>query len=396
MFKGCTSLVTAPALPATKLAGACYDGMFYGCSSLVTAPELPATKLAGYCYSDMFEGCTSLVNAPELPAETLVDYCYQYMFKGCSNLNYIKMLATNISASNCLSYWVSGVASTGTFVKHTNMTSLTSGVDGIPTGWDVIDHEQKPYFTIEALEDGLTVSLTKNTSYYRIDNEDWTQLTVGSTTPAINAGQKIQFKMTEPTILTASGIGTFTISKSCNIEGNIMSLLYGDDFVAQTNLAGKNYAFRNLFFNCTTIKNAKNLVLPATTLAQSCYAHMFRGCTSLDNAPELPAETLAEYCYQYMFRDCTSLVNAPELPAETLAEGCYSSMFSGCSNLNYIKMLARNISDSNCLFQWVYGVANTGTFVKNPQMTSLPSGVNGIPTGWDVIDATIMGIEDRV
>jgi hypothetical protein len=49
------------------------------------------------------------------------------------------MLATDISASNCLTNWVSGVASTGTFVKHPDMTSLPSGVSGIPSGWTVVN-----------------------------------------------------------------------------------------------------------------------------------------------------------------------------------------------------------------------------------------------------------------
>jgi hypothetical protein len=34
--------------------------MFYKCSSLTTAPELPATTLAGSCYVYMFYGCRSL------------------------------------------------------------------------------------------------------------------------------------------------------------------------------------------------------------------------------------------------------------------------------------------------------------------------------------------------
>ena len=37
-------------LPATTLANSCYYSMFYGCTSLTTAPELPATNLADYCY----------------------------------------------------------------------------------------------------------------------------------------------------------------------------------------------------------------------------------------------------------------------------------------------------------------------------------------------------------
>ena len=34
--------------------------MFYGCTSLVTAPALPATTLAGRCYYIMFKGCTKI------------------------------------------------------------------------------------------------------------------------------------------------------------------------------------------------------------------------------------------------------------------------------------------------------------------------------------------------
>ncbi len=95
MFYGCTSLTTAPELPATTLTDSGYKGMFYGCTSLTTAPELPATTLAYGCYENMFYGCTSLTTAPELPATTLETFCYKRMFYGCSKLNYIKMLATN-------------------------------------------------------------------------------------------------------------------------------------------------------------------------------------------------------------------------------------------------------------------------------------------------------------
>jgi hypothetical protein len=163
MFEGCSSLVTAPALPATTLAEYCYESMFLNCSSLVTAPELPATTLAKYCYSYMFQcctslvsapvlpaitlkpscyssmfmDCTSLVSAPELPATTLVDSCYSYMFEGCSKLNYIKALFTTKPSSIYTDWWVSGVSSTGTFVKNPDATWNVTGVNGIPSGWTV-------------------------------------------------------------------------------------------------------------------------------------------------------------------------------------------------------------------------------------------------------------------
>lgn len=38
-----------------------------------------------------------------------------------------------------------------------------------------------------------------------------------------------------------------------------------------------------------------------------------------------------------------------------------------------------------CLLDWVTNVALLGTFVKNSAMTTLPTGVNGIPEGWSVI-----------
>ena len=140
MFKNCSSLTTAPKLPATTLAYGCYFSMFQGCSSLTIVPSiLPATILEDGCYNSMFQGCSSLTTAPELPATTLTWSCYYQMFDRCSNLNYIKCLATNISARNCTAKWVSGVASTGTFVKAANMTGWTTGENGIPEGWTVED-----------------------------------------------------------------------------------------------------------------------------------------------------------------------------------------------------------------------------------------------------------------
>ena len=137
MFEGCTSLTTAPELPATTLANGCYSNMFYGCKSLTTAPELPATTLANSCYSDMFKSCTSLTTAPELTATTLAYSCYARMFYGCTSLSTITCLAIDISASYCTENWVNGVADIGTFKKHSNMSSWTTGVNGIPSGWAV-------------------------------------------------------------------------------------------------------------------------------------------------------------------------------------------------------------------------------------------------------------------
>ena len=108
MFYGCTSLTTAPKLPATTLAHSCYWSMFEGCTNLTTAPELPATTLVDWCYSSMFQGCTSLTTAPKLPATTLAESCYNGMFDGCTNLTTAPVLPATTLAEKCYSNMFQG------------------------------------------------------------------------------------------------------------------------------------------------------------------------------------------------------------------------------------------------------------------------------------------------
>ena len=101
MFSGCTGLTQAPALPATTLAPYCYEYMFYGCTSLTQAPALPATTVAIYCYTYMFRDCTSLTQAPTLPATTMMNYCYSNMFDGCTGLTQAPALPATKVAESC-------------------------------------------------------------------------------------------------------------------------------------------------------------------------------------------------------------------------------------------------------------------------------------------------------
>lgn len=170
-----------------------------------------------------------------------------------------------------------------------------------------------------------------------------------------------------------------------------------------TTLASQSYGY--MFSNCTKLTSVTKL--PATTLAQNCYYAMFQGCTSLITAPQLPATTLTTYCYasmfqrctslinppalpatkavnrcyEYMFHGCTSLVQAPELKATNLDVRCYGNMFLSCSKLNYIKVNFTSWESDNATFDWVNGVASTGTFVA-PGSLIPEFGTSRIPTGW--------------
>ena len=292
------------------------------------------------------------------------------------------------------------------------------------------------YLTFEAIEDG-TFTFYEDVSYTIDNGETWTVLAAETNTPTITTGNKIMWKA-EITPISNYGIGAFSSSGRYNVEGNPMSLLFGDNFKGKTDLTGKDYAFFCLFTDSNLV-NAQNLSLPATTLASNCYDGMFQACTSLVTAPELPATTLAMYCYKEMFRGCTSLTTAPELPATTLAIACYSNMFrnctslvnvpqlpvttladscyvsmfqgctslttaptlpatelvvecyermfSGCTSLSYIKAMFTTTPGYDYTSSWVSGVASSGTFVKNSAATWNFTGNDSIPRGWTIQNA---------
>ena len=446
MFKGCTSLVQTPELPATTISWSCYSSMFSGCTSLTTTPALPATKLIYGCYERMFEGCTSLTTVQELPAKELVDWCYNNMFEGCTNLNYVKALFTQLYNDKAPYNWLNNVSSTGTFIKSKDAT-WTNEQAGIPTGWTVqveggVTPEPEPqrdYLCFTSTGDS-TVAMqqngTPNTSankviQYKLNDGQWQ--TWDLTNVSLADGDKMYLKSDDeiPISGTYDIYKSFAMTGSIAASGNIMSLLNFSDTLT-------DYAFFKLFNNCTALTTAPKL--PATTLKDSCYASMFNGCTSLTAAPELHATTLCTYCYNnifsgctsltqapelpqttlevgcysFMFNNCTSLVNAPALPATTLKDSCYDGMFNSCtslttapelpatdltnycynqmfmqcSKLNYVKaMFTTDPTSGSYLNNWLNGVSETGTFVKNSAATYDNTALS-IPSGWTVQTAT--------
>lgn len=256
--------------------------------------------------------------------------------------------------------------------------------------WKCEAENDAKYLTFTALEDGTFSFYNKLTEHlisYSLDNgSTWTELQPSANTPTVTSGNKILWKGELESWL-GGGIGSFASSGRFNVEGNVMSLLYANDYKNKTDLSvfGRSI-FSDLFSECKIV-SAENLSLPATTLAQECYGMMFNGCTSLISAPQLPATELANYCYAAMFLDCTSLQKAPQLLATTLANYSYNSMFKGCTSLNEVTCLATDISAVNCVDDWLYNVSPSGTFTKAASMQSWQSGFDGIPTNWTVVDA---------
>lgn len=199
-----------------------------------------------------------------------------------------------------------------------------------------------------------------------LDGKNWEMMGITSTTiitANIPAGGKLYLRCNASTWGTNiyGYYNKINIIGDCNIGGNIMSLLYGNNFTGnETTFPKDKYCvFYYLFYRNSHILNASDLLLPSTVLVTGCYYSMFDGCTKLTTAPELPASTL-----NYM---------------------CYYRMFGDCYRLNSVKCLATNISAFNCLGNWVYNVPSGGTFVKKAGV-EWPSGASGIPSGWTVVE----------
>ena len=85
-----------------------------------------------------------------------------------------------------------------------------------------------------------------------------------------------------------------------------------------------------------------------------------------------------------MFEGCTALTQAPALPAITLASSCYASMFYGCTKLNNINVNFSVWKPTNATSNWVKNVSSSGTFTC-PEGLPEEFGINRIPTGWTVV-----------
>lgn len=505
MFNGCSNLLTPPELLATTIGASCYKRMFQGCTSLSTSPELLATTLAAECYSNMFNGCSSLTTAPDLSVTTLITKCYQQMFDGCTSLNYIKCLATNLG--DVTYAWVNNVASSGTFVRNADNTSLVYSTNSVPSGWtvtppyyawnkadvsdyicdaetytkyykeyyqysddlggtwqnvtpvqwrqseDVIEYDSVDcgyvppvanYFKITSLAANNTITLRNNrrqasasTFSYSTDNgTTWSTFSLSSgqtqTIATLASGDTLMMYGTNTTLGTAYNYGHFfRATGDYEISGELSSLVNGSD-VTDTYIASgtsRTNTFAQLFSGDTHLVSAENLKISSTALPQNCCNGLFRGCTSLVKAPTtLPSTILGSECYSSMFESCTSLAYPPaELYFTSVNHNSYNRMFcmSRSSKItaamtytpkmfgnwgsvnpatNNMQMFCGNGSLETIYCYWTntsgtFGnIANWVNYTDDTNVTfykrstqSFASGVNGIKTGWTVVndDTTI-------
>ena len=284
------------------------------------------------------------------------------------------------------------------FNDVTNITLGSTPVEQIADSlgnvlWSAAPVVLPNYFYVEDVSGSdNTVSITKSNTnaptieiFASTDTVNWSSIGSTSTTAitaTIPANGKLYLKATTSGWGVSGSGNVITCSDNHNIGGNIMSLIYNDDFEDKTTFPnGSTYNFYYLFQNNTKVINTSNLVLPATTLAAGCYSGMFNGCTSLTTAPAvLPANNVGNYGYSNMFNGCTSLTTAPEIYCNVFGQRACRAMFVNCTNLIKIVTYSTKLGLQSHQ-DWLYGASATGDFY-NLGGATYPSGTSGIPTGW--------------
>lgn len=303
---------------------------------------------------------------------------------------------------------LAAVATTGSY----NSLSNRPAIPNFTGGWFGIWHDQADSAATTVTLSVSGTSPRANTFQYctNINTNNWTDYTLG-TALTLTQYQYVLWRNKDSAKLLGNATGHYVFSITGGgvyLSGNIMSLkdkgMQYNDFCAA-------YDFYEMFKDCTAIKDASMLelpasvansysfygmfngctgmvrgpaILPATVLGAQCYRFAFQNCTSLVKAPALPATTLASMCYHYMFGGCTSLTEAPDLPAATVPSLAYNFMFNGCTALRHVKVGATALG-TDYTQSWLYGVAATGVIECPASLDLSTRGADTAPAGWTIV-----------
>lgn len=181
--------------------------------------------------------------------------------------------------------------------------------------------------------------------------------------------------------------------------------------ISQGSAMDIGYVFQNMFYNCSSIVTAENFDISGVMGVRS-HDHMFYNCSSLVTSPYFTWSGYNYGCYYmfancralknikspstivssgssnfwaYMFNNCSSLESIHISALSSVPSSGMNNMFDGCSSLSEIEVGNLSSSSTISISNWVNGVSATGTFYKKAGST-WSNGVNGIPSGWTVIE----------
>ncbi|MCR5018563.1 MAG: leucine-rich repeat protein [Bacteroidales bacterium] len=428
MFYGCTSLLATPAeLPFTTVGADACHSMFKGCSSLATGPsQLAAIEMKSSCYQEMFYRCSSLVEAPEILAETLANNCFQDMFYGCSLLRRInqeefhfksipqsacqKMFAecpVLLNAPNMM--YVEEVGKQGCEQMYYNCGEMATA----PAALTATTVGEKGYR--QMFYSCARISAAPSIDATNIGNNGCEQMFykcirlqtpppggLPATTLSPYAYNQMFYECTALETPPTEMKATTVAEKACQqMFYRCTSLKETPVFTEATGNLSSTRNFYQMFAECKNLVEAKGQLYSADTqLTNECFREMFKNCTALREVPSgfLPSTHLAELCYCATFENCSSLTAAPVLPAPELVSKCYEWLFNKCSSLSSITCLATSGIVVGNMTKWIangnsdnFGLAASGTFTRPASAadawTAIGTLGSGLPTGWTIQNA---------
>ena len=159
-----------------------------------------------------------------------------------------------------------------------------------------------------------------------------------------------------------------------------------------------DYCYKSMFQGCVSLGNNSSSSssnneynLPAAQLFSHCYDSMFKGCVSLTEIPELLYSSLAYSSCENMFYGCTALISVV-LPSTSLVESCYAHMFENCINLRSLNISfnswennSSSSSSEEALFtqDWLKNVYAQGQIIKSALLEQ-KFGDSYIPESWSI------------
>lgn len=192
-----------------------------------------------------------------------------------------------------------------------------------------VPFDMSNYMTMEALVDNFQFKCGTTEVEYTVDGKNWTKLAANTISETFSSGQFISVRSK---LQPGERFGRFG-TRQCNLHGNCLSLIFGDNAKDNIDISEYPYVFYQTFYQQTAILNVDKNFLPALKIGDYSYYHMFESCTNLISAPDLPATILGNYCYASMFASCSKLTRIPSiLPTSAFGnlQNCYNGMFASC------------------------------------------------------------------
>jgi hypothetical protein len=206
------------------------------------------------------------------------------------------------------------------------------------------------YLTIESLVDNneirwkhLNTSSTHQSIYYSLDGYYWSSKfssDSGTLLATLNTGDKLYLKG-DHIKGSFNDRCMFTMSGEYNLSGNLLSLIYMDDFSEEFSIESTECFYET--FSNTPVVSAENLVIPIYNVPNNGLRQLFTNCTSLVSADISLISSVGGYGMYMMFNGCTNLKYI-KLPSSTLTLSDYAMYycFNGCSSLETNIILSVN------------------------------------------------------